>query len=169
MPHTLTDDQIIDDVLRREGGYVHHPQDRGGCTNFGITQQTLSDWRGVPVSCADVECLTETEARAIYLRRYVEQPGFHHIRDDRLRALLVDYAVHSGPKAAVRALQAAVGVITDGVIGPKTVQAVTGADAAETYRRVLRHRGEHLIDLLQRYQSNQAFAAGWFRRVLEFV
>ena len=30
-------EQMIDDVIRREGGYVDHPRDRGGPTNFGIT------------------------------------------------------------------------------------------------------------------------------------
>ena len=54
-------DEIIDDILRREGGYVDHPLDRGGPTNFGITQITL-DALGVPRSVRD---LTIEEARRI--------------------------------------------------------------------------------------------------------
>ena len=38
-------EQILDDILRREGGYVSHPADRGGPTNFGIAAQTLGSWR----------------------------------------------------------------------------------------------------------------------------
>ena len=29
---------LIDDLLDREGGYVHHPADRGGATCWGITE-----------------------------------------------------------------------------------------------------------------------------------
>ena len=47
-------EQILDDILRREGGYVNHPADRGGPTNFGITAQTLGNWRqlGRPTTTA---------------------------------------------------------------------------------------------------------------------
>ncbi|MGL5838096.1 MAG: glycosyl hydrolase 108 family protein, partial [Sphingorhabdus sp.] len=31
-------DDLIDEVIEREGGYVHHPADRGGPTNWGITE-----------------------------------------------------------------------------------------------------------------------------------
>ena len=30
-------DQIIDEIIRKEGGYVNDPADSGGETNWGIT------------------------------------------------------------------------------------------------------------------------------------
>ena len=48
---------LIDDILRREGGYVNHPADKGGPTNFGITQDTLSRYIGRQALISDVKNL----------------------------------------------------------------------------------------------------------------
>jgi lysozyme family protein len=165
----VTVDRVIEDVLRREGGYVDHPADRGGCTNHGITQATLADYRGTPVSCTDVRTLTIDEARRIYRRLYVEGPGFHLLTDGPLQALLVDYAVHSGPRRAVQALQRVVGTSTDGVLGPQTVAAIERIGADMARRGVLRLRGEWIAGILQHQPDQRVFAAGWLRRLLEFV
>lgn len=165
----MTVDQIIDDVLVREGGYVDHPLDRGACTNFGITLASLSDWRGKSVTCAEVQALSKDEARTIYKAQYIERPKLTVIPDDRLRALVVDYAVHSGPRRAIRALQTALGLTADGVIGPKTEQALAQADATQVYRTVLRDRVEFIATLLQRDATQRVFAAGWLRRLGAFV
>jgi ferredoxin-NADP reductase len=87
-----TIEQILDDILRREGGYVNHPADRGGPTNFGITAQTLGSWRklGRPATAAEVQALTEPEARAIYRQQYITGPGFETITHPALLHLLVD-------------------------------------------------------------------------------
>ena len=33
---------IIDQTIKREGGFVDHPDDPGGATNMGVTLATLS-------------------------------------------------------------------------------------------------------------------------------
>ena len=90
----LAIDALIDALIDREGGYVNHPADRGGPTSFGITQRTLSDWRGRPVSAADVQALTPDEARQIYQVLYVDRPQLDRVQDVALRELLVDCAVN---------------------------------------------------------------------------
>jgi len=106
-----TIDTILDEIIRREGGYVNHPADRGGPTKFGITAQTLGAWRklGRAATAAEVQALTENEARAIYRQQYITGPGLDVITHPGLLHLLVDSGVHSGPKRAVQWLQSALG------------------------------------------------------------
>jgi lysozyme family protein len=165
----VTTDAIIDDVIRREGGYVDHPADKGGPTKYGITLGTLARWRRAAVTAADVQALTVREAHAIYTEEYVMRPRFHLVTDDRLRALLVDWGVHSGPTTAIRGLQAVLGVTGAAVLGPQTVAALQARPAAWVYAGVVRARGQHLARLLQRDPSQRVFAAGWINRLMEFV
>lgn len=167
----MTIEAILDDVLRREGGYSDHLADGGGPTNYGITANVLGQYRqwGRRATRAEVQQLTEAEAREIYRRQFVSAPRLDRVPDERLRALLVDFGVHSGPTRAVKALQGALDVPMDGVIGRQTLTALAGADADTVYRSVLRERGELLAAILHRDPTQRVFAAGWLRRLMEFV
>lgn len=163
-------DRIIQEIIKREGGYVDHPDDRGGPTKYGITRDALSDWRGYPVTAADVRKLEREEAMRIYRVRYVTGPKISTLGlNEGLLSLVVDSAVHSGPLTAIKWLQQSVGVHDDGLIGPVTQAAVAKSAHDEIYRQVLRRRMEHIASILQRRPSQRAFAAGWIRRLAEFV
>ena len=160
---------ILDDILRREGGFVDHPADRGGPTKFGITQATLSAWRGRAVGKEDIRRLTEKEAREILYVRYVLNPGFERIDDINLKALLVDCAVQHGQSRAIVWLQKAVGVKADGILGPVTADAVARADAKRLYCKVLALRAIHFGEVLVKWPSQHVFAGGWMHRLAEFI
>lgn len=58
-------------VLKFECGYVNHPQDPGGVTNFGVTQKTYDGWlmlQGKPAS--DVKGITKEDVESIYFAEY---------------------------------------------------------------------------------------------------
>jgi lysozyme family protein len=167
----MTDDGIIDGLIRREGGFVDHPTDRSGPTKFGITARALGEARGLDraATAEEVNALTESEARAIYRRLYIDKPGFTGIADAPLRALLIDGAVHSGPTRAVEWLQCSLGVAADGRIGPVTLAALEVAGADHVRRRVLAERIRFLGRLITRDPSQAAFARGWLDRVADFA
>ncbi|TVR65359.1 MAG: hypothetical protein EA420_03420 [Candidatus Competibacteraceae bacterium] len=160
---------LIDGIIRREGGYVNHPADRGGPTKYGITAATLGSARGNgrAATAGEVQLLTMEEARAIYWHQYVARPNFDQIRDDYLQEVVVDFAVHSGPRRAAEALQRAVGVRVDGIVGPMTLAAVNARDAEKTALRVMLDRALFLLDLVGRDRSQAVFARGWANRLLE--
>lgn len=150
----------LDVVLRHEGGYVNHPADPGGATNFGITIATLSRWRGVPVSKADVRSLSRNEAAVIYRVRYWDA-----VRADEmpvgLDLALFDFAVNSGPARAIATLQKVLDVAADGRLGPVT-QAALGKRAAGDVTRALCARR---LAFLQGLATFPVFGRGWARRV----
>ena len=166
----MTEDEIIDDLIRREGStFTDHPQDKGGATRWGITLATLREERGPLMAPSDVARLTEQDARDIYRRRYIRRPGFDMVEDDRLRALLVDFGVNSGPKRAVVALQRAIGADPDGTFGGDTLRRLEGRDGPRTYAEVLRSRLRFYVDIVLRDRSQLIFLRGWMNRLGEFL
>jgi lysozyme family protein len=165
----VTPNEIIDGILIREGGFVDHPADRGGATCHGVTQATLAEWRGRPVTAADVRNLTVGEARELYRDRYIVKPGFLAIENQQLRAHVVDCAVNHGPANAVKMLQKAAHVLADGYLGPQTRAAVNRMDAGALYRRLCAERAKFYGQIITRDPSQSAFAAGWMARLAEFI
>lgn len=165
-PH-MTNDEIIDRILTEEGGYVNDPVDPGGATNFGITQATLSEVRGHPADAVEVAALTEADARAIYLQRYIVEPGFDNVLDGKLRWLLVDCAVNNGRGRAVRWLQNAIGVKADGVLGPQTIGRL--AIAPSPYYKVCAERVRAYARLVVQNHPLVKFLAGWMNRAAMFI
>lgn len=164
----MTDRQLLDRLLAREGSaYVDDPADRGGCSRYGITRQTLSDWRATTVTCGDVRALTAQEARDLYAARYLAP--FAGVQDWRLREALLDAAVHHGPSRATRWLQQVLGVEDDGRIGPLTLAALATVSADDVRRGVIQRRLAFLGQLLAGDPTQARWAHGWLRRVGEFV
>lgn len=152
------------EVLRHEGGYVDHPADPGGATNMGITRKTLARWRKISpwtdLPKSEVQNLTRDEAAAIYRAEYWE---VSHAGEWKAGVDLAvfDYAVNSGPDRAIRALQSALGVAVDGIVGPKTLEAARKADAAGTINAICDGR----LAFLKSLSSFETFGRGWTNRV----
>jgi lysozyme family protein len=167
-------DTLIDRLIQREGGYVNHAADRGGPTNWGITQATLSAWRERSVSAADVQAMGRDEAKAIYRDRYFTRPGFDGVQDPELQELVFDFAVHSGPGAAAKGLQTALkdmglyrGAI-DGGFGPQSQAALRACrNIPELYYRLKCERFELFLRFIGRDPQQAVFATGWSNRMDE--
>lgn len=147
-------------TLKYEGGYVNHPNDPGGPTNYGITQNVLAGWRGRPVSSTDVKNMPKSEAADIYRANY-----WRAVRGDDLPAgvdlVVWDYGVNSGPTRAIKALQSALSVNADGFIGAATIDAAFRADPESLVRAICAQR-QRFIRGLNTYGT---FGKGWERRI----
>jgi len=176
----MTLDSVIDDILRREGWpkVTARPSDLGGLTKGGITQTTANQYFGRRLTTKEfVELVDETVARAIYRKMYGERYEF--IPSERIRALLVDYAVTSWHDDAVRALQRGLGVPEDGIIGERTRRAVNSMDADKVYRAIWLHRYEKFFKeaydratmqfLADNHSTQLHNLKGWLNRLTEFL
>lgn len=170
-------DEMIQDVLAKEGGYVDHPADRGGPTKFGITLATLSRYLHRVVSPQEVKDLDITTAKEIYELNYYRMP-----RIDRLPApiqpFVFDCAVNHGPKRAIKFVQdvcndAGFGPLTvDGLVGPKTRE-----EAALCYSRLedwmlvalVEERQMFYANIVDRDPSQKVFLKGWLNRARSFL
>lgn len=163
-------DALLRSIVERwEGGFVNHPDDRGGPTKYGITAAVLAEARGVAaVGAAEVQRLELGEALAIYRERYVREPGFDRIADEGVRAYAIDYAINSGCSRAIRHLQAAAGVIQDGVLGPRTLAAIA-ADPRGVLQRLTRRLLLFLAGIVEARRDQAVFLEGWITRATAWL
>lgn len=170
-------DQLLEDVIAREGGFSDHPADRGGATRWGITEAVArrEGYAGA------MRSLPRATAAAIYRRLYWVAPHFDRIaiRAPKLAAELFDTGVNMGPEVAIGFLQRALNALNrggsdypdltrDDLIGPKTLSALdaylrvrgkAGEGVLLKAAEVL--QGERYISLAERRAANEAFVYGW--------
>lgn len=173
----MTIDQIIDGILVREGGYSDQKADRGGPTNWGITEAVAraNGYTG------DMRAMPQAFAREVYKRRYWLEPGFGKVAliNGPIAEELADTGVNMGPATAIRFLQRALNVlnlehtvfpdlVVDGEIGPGTLNALS---AYLRYRmrdgeRVLLTalnclQGNRYIELAEARPNQEGYVFGW--------
>lgn len=148
----MTFDQAFERLIGHEGGYVNHPSDPGGETNFGISRRSYPG--------EDIKRMTLARAQELY-RRDFWGPSGCDAAPPELRFDLFDMAVNAGVRRAVLTLQQAVGAVQDGILGPRTLQAMQSMPAARVVARFNGHRLEHLASL----PTWPAFGRGWARRI----
>ena len=152
-------DKALASVLIHEGGYVNHPKDPGGATNFGVTQAVYDAYRKVRGrGQQSVRYISDDEMKAIYKFQYWDQ-----IRGDFLPAGLdyavFDFAVNSGVGRASKYLQAVLGVPQDGQIGAMTLGAVKSPVSA------INALCDRRMGFLRNLRTFLTFGKGWTRRV----
>lgn len=164
----MTTDELITGVILREGGFSHDAADRGGATKFGITAADLGAWRhlGRAATRLEVQAMGVDEARAIYRQQYV-QP-FVAVIFDELRAQLVDFGVNSGTMTAVRSLQGVLGVPSDGLLGPRTLAALSALSWRLVNNALVGARVRFLEAIVDRDATQLVFLHGWVKRAVSF-
>ncbi len=144
-----------------EGGYVNHPKDPGGATNFGITQAVYDAYRkSKKLSQQSVKSISSAEVEDIYKTRYADKIRYFDLPEG-VDFAVMDAAVNSGVSRGSRWLQRAVGAVADGKVGNQTIEATQAADALKTIKKIYQTRSSFLHSL----KIFSTFGKGWMRRL----
>lgn len=177
-------EQFLNDLIKREGGYVNNPADRGGATKYGITE-AVARQSGYKGSMKD---LPESLARDIYRKQYWTSPRFDQVNiiNSPIAEELLDTGVNCGVGFAKPTLQRALNLLNnqgkggwsdlsvDGVYGPATLSALKtflakrGKDGEKTLLKVLNIlQGNRYIEICERNPSQEQFFYGWISNRVE--
>ena len=153
--------ELLPFVLKWEGTeYTDHPEDDGGATKYGVTQNTLSQHRGKKVSKEEVKNLTISEAEEIYESKY-----WNLIRGEKLSsgvALIVfDGAVNHGVDRMVGFVQQAVDVNTTNKFDDSTLEAVKESNQFELVMKLSNLRRSRYTN----HKDFKTFGKGWLNRL----
>ncbi|MGG7768371.1 hypothetical protein PGN90_11055 [Klebsiella aerogenes] len=175
----MTKDNIFDAILGKEGGYVDHPNDKGGPTNWGITQATAR----AHGYAGDMRNLTREQALSILEADYWYGPRFDQVAlvSSAIAAELCDTGVNMGPSVPVKWLQRWLNafnnqqklypdLVADGQIGPRSISALKsylaarGKDGEEVMLRALNcSQGQRYLELAEGRTANESFVYGWVK------
>lgn len=161
-------------ILAAEGGYVDHPKDPGGATNYGITTATLKQARKtIPGLPGNVRDLTAEQALKIYDAFYWKPAGCDKLPSP-IDLLVFDGAVNCGVRQGVKFLQEALNMLgedlaVDGIFGQKTMQAAWEHALPKTkiLSALLWRRTKYYNDIVARNPDRRVFLHGWLNRLAQ--
>lgn len=150
-------ERAVSVILENEGGYVNHPKDPGGETNYGISKRAYPE--------IDIKNLTRDQAKVIYKRDYWDRCRCGEMPYP-VALNVFDTAVNSGIKRAAKILQVAINlsggkVTADGIVGNKTIAACNALDAGAVAKTFAKLR----LDFFRSLATFEVFGRGWTKRV----
>jgi lysozyme family protein len=173
-----TIDVLIDELIKREGGYSNNPNDSGGPTNFGVTQHQARAYG----YNGDMQSLPRSKAAEIYKSIYWSDPHFDQVaaRFPQVGEELFDTGVNMGPQRAAKMLQRALNVLNrgtleypnlgvDGALGKMTMYALDhfkakrgGAASEAVLLRLLNaQQAVRYMEIAEANPTQEEFMYGW--------
>lgn len=171
-------DQYLEELIKREGGYVNNPADRGGATKYGITEAVAraNGYKG------NMKDLPLDVAKAIYRKNYWILPRFDQVNNlsSAVAEELLDTGVNCGINFAKPLLQRSLNLLNnqgkagyadlkvDGIYGSTTLDALKiylakrSKEGEKVLVRVLNiMQGQRYIEICERNKSQEQFFYGW--------
>lgn len=160
-------DKVLKWILESEGGYSNHPKDPGKATNHGITQKTYNSYQenlnetNENKVNENVKNITIEEVLDIYKKQYMIPIQFNQLPSG-IDYVVLDYAINSGVRRAVKTLQQIVNTTQDGIIGLHTLAALKSLNPTQIIKEYTTKR----LNFLKKLKTFKYFGPGWTKRVM---
>lgn len=178
-------DNVIDKIIKIEGGYVDDPSDSGGETRYGVTVKVARQ-NGYD---GDMKFFPLELAKKIYIDKYWNSLCLDEISDlaPSVAEELVDTGINMGVIRAAKFLQRSLNSLNnrgtqfndltvDGIIGKNTIRAleiyinVRGKEGNTVLVNMLNClQGAFYIDLAERREKDEKFVYGWFKHRVTII
>lgn len=186
----MADFKIAYDITSEiEGGYVNHPNDRGGETYAGIARKFWGNWEGWKIideykkkfSLKTNQKINDPKLKELvkdfYKEQFWDKNRLSEVMDQPISNELYDSGVNFGTVIAARFLQQSLNLLNrnqkdfkdikeDGVIGPITLNLLNSYKHPKAILITLNVlQGERYLNICRRDPSQEEFFRGWLNRV----
>ena len=157
---------VLDVVLREEGGFACDPKDPGGMTNLGVTAAQWRKWTQAPATEAVMRSLRRVDVQPFYKATFWDAMACDKL-PIALALVLFDFGVNEGPATAVKLLQGVAGASKDGQIGPATLRALQAYITTIGLPKLITRLCDAQADHYRALPTFPRFGKGWLGRVAD--
>lgn len=163
--------EAIEHILKIEGGYVDHPNDPGGATNFGISLRFYNAKIDDKATKLTIQALNKKEAVQIYYDHFWKGSKYESLSKN-LASKMLDMAINMGHSQANKLLQRACRacgykLVDDGIIGNQTIgkaKEATDMNEQALLAAVRASQAYYYRLLVAKNSKFKSFVNGWLRR-----
>lgn len=152
----------------RKKGFANDPMDLGGATQTGVTLATYKTYcRKYGQKDPTVDDLKQIPYQtwlAILKELYWDRWKADQIDSQSVANILVDFVWASGT-TGIKKPQQMLGVVPDGVVGPKTLAAVNSYGPTTLFYRLKALRIKYVEDIVKSRPSQKKWLKGWKNRI----
>lgn len=158
-------EKFLDYIFEVEGGFTDDENDRGGATNFGITEEEAREFG----YAGDMRNLTKDFAKNIYLKKYYLGNKLDKVINNKVALSIFEWAVNSGrrgiKKAQIVANKFGANLIVDGIVGNKTLEAINNINPEAFLKEYHEMQRTFYKNLAAKDITQEDFLKGWLNRV----
>lgn len=162
----LTGEKLFEKA--RKVGFANDPDDLGGATMVGVTIATYKEYcrkKGYPVPTVErLRNISYAQWLDILKTMFWDRWQADKIANQSIAEILVDWVWASG-KYGITIPQQVLGVTVDGIVGPKTLAALSKQNSAQFFNRIVAERKAYIDRICTSRPINNKYKRGWLNRL----